>query len=232
MVRRLTFALLLFANAAAAKEVHLPFFPPASNDQQQGFVRLTNHSDVAGEVRIVGYSDDGVRSSSAATLVIAAGQTKHFNSDDVEIGNQAKGLTGGIGSSSSDWRLILSSELDFEALSYIRTPDGFLTAIHDELVSSGGFYTAPTFNPGSNRNQVSSLRFANPHDETVLVTVTGLDDDAIEGGVVELVLSANAAIELDSSALEEGDAATTGAFGDGKGKWRLYGGSQRPSHGI
>lgn len=67
----------------------------------------------------------------------------------MEIGNQAKGLTGGIGSSSSDWRLILSSELDFEALSYIRTPDGFLTAIHDELVSSGGFYTAPTFNPGA-----------------------------------------------------------------------------------
>ena len=55
----------------------------------------------------------------------------HFNSNDLEQGNVGKGLTGSTGAGEGDWRLELSSDADIEVLSYIRTTDGFLTAMHD-----------------------------------------------------------------------------------------------------
>ena len=39
-----------------------------------------------------------------------------------------------------------------------------------------GWTRVATFNPGSNPNQVSRLRLANPGDEDAVVTVTGIDD--------------------------------------------------------
>ncbi|MCY4565486.1 MAG: hypothetical protein OXE40_13550, partial [Gammaproteobacteria bacterium] len=64
-------------------------------------------------------------------LAIDAGETVHFNSGDLEDGNTEKGLTGSTGPTGHDWRLMLSSDLKIEVLAYIRTPDGFLTSMHD-----------------------------------------------------------------------------------------------------
>ena len=55
-----------------------------------------------------------------------------FNSSELEDGNPAKGLSGGVGDDGDgDWRLELTSDLDIEALAYIRTDSGFLTTVHD-----------------------------------------------------------------------------------------------------
>ena len=43
-------------------------------------------------------------------LSIGAGETVHFNSNDLELGNTAKGLSGSTGAGVGDWRLVLSSE--------------------------------------------------------------------------------------------------------------------------
>ena len=54
-----------------------------------------------------------------------------FNSDDLESGNAAKGLTGATGMGTGGWRLAIESEtLDIEALAYIRTTDGFVTGMN------------------------------------------------------------------------------------------------------
>ena len=46
-------------------------------------------------------------------------------------GNPTKGLSASTGAGDGDWRLALDGTLDAEVLSYIRTKDGFLTAMHD-----------------------------------------------------------------------------------------------------
>lgn len=77
--------------------------------------------------------DDANRDYPASTLSLDAEQTKHFNSEDLESGNENKGLSGGTGAGDGDWRLALGSDLDIEALAYVRTEDGFLTAMHDTV---------------------------------------------------------------------------------------------------
>ena len=207
----------------------LALFPSASDPlYREGFVRVINRSGVAGEVSVEAIDDSGTVLGTAA-LSIAGGATAHFNSSDLQDGNPEKGLSGGVGSGEGDWRLLLDSELDFEALSYIRTEDGFLTAMHDVAPLSDGAYRVVTFNPGSNPHQVSSLRLINPGPQAAAVTITGVDDAGVSpGGAVVVSVAAGGSRTLPASELETGGAGVTGALGDGAGKWRLRVSSDRP----
>ena len=204
-------------------------FPSASDPlYREGFVRVINRSGVAGEVSVEAIDDSGTVLGTAA-LSIAGGATAHFNSSDLQDGNPEKGLSGGVGSGEGNWRLLLDSELDFEALSYIRTEDGFLTAMHDVAPLSDGAYRVVTFNPGSNPHQVSSLRLINPGPQAAAVTITGVDDAGVSpGGAVVVSVAAGGSRTLPASELETGGAGVTGALGDGAGKWRLRVSSDRP----
>ena len=113
-------------------------------------LRPTNDATAeGGEVSIEAVDDTGARLG-PVTLSIEDAETVHFNSGGLEDGNAAKGLPEGVGSSEGDWRLILDSDLDFEVLSYIRTEDGFLTAMHDTVPVRDVAYEVAVFNPGSN----------------------------------------------------------------------------------
>ena len=169
--------------------------------------------------------DDTDREYETLTLALAAGQTRHFNSDDLELGNAAKGLTGSTGSGTGTWRLALSSDdVEFEANAYIRTSEGFLTAMSAAAPTADRVHRIAIFNPGSNSNQVSILRLVNPGPRTAVATVAGTDDSgARPGTTVRVFVPAGDAVELTAAELESGEAAaiTAGALGDGKGKWRL-----------
>ncbi len=205
----------------------LALFPRASGTVREGFARVINHDGEAGEVSIEAVDDTGARLG-PVTLFIEAGETAHFNSGDLEDGNVAKGLSDGVGSGEGDWRLVLNSELDFEALSYVRTGDGFLTAMHDTVPVRDGAYEVAIFNPGSNTNQVSRLRLINPGDAAAAVTVTGIDDAGGSPGTsVEFEIPAGESFTLTASDLEAG-AGVDGALGDGTGKWRLQVTSNAP----
>lgn len=209
----------LFARAQVRR--HVPFVPRADDAERQGFVRIVNHGDRDGEVAIVAFDDDGTRYD-PITLTLAANQTRHFNSDDLEEGNVDKGLSGGVGSGSGDWRLEITSALDIEVLAYIRTTDGFLTSMHDLMPASGPGRRAPVFNPASNENQVSLLRVVNTGGDMADVVVTAVDDNGDAGGEVRLAIPGHAATTLTAQELEAGGEDFHGAFGDGHGKWRLY----------
>ena len=184
-------------------------------------MRVINHSGEAGEVRIDPV-DDGGRAFEAITLSVGANETVHFNSTDLESGNEGKGLTGSTGSGEGDWRLAFASDLDIEVLSYIRTTDGFLTAMHDVAPTDGDVRRVAIFNPGSNRNQVSRLRLTNPGTETADINIRGTDDKGMSGsGEVSLSLDASASREITAGQLEEGATGLAGMLGDGSGKWRL-----------
>ncbi len=209
------------SKSASESTHHVYLVPSASEPLREGFVRVINHSDEAGEVMIDPIDDSG-RQFDTITLSIEANETVHFNSGDLETGNEGKGLSGSTGSGEGDWRLAFSSDLDIEVLSYIRTGDGFLTAMHDVAPVEGNVHRVAIFNPGSNKNQVSRLRLINPTDTTANITIRGKDDKGMPGsGEVSLSLDAGISKEISAEQLEEGGTGLAGMLGDGSGKWRL-----------
>ena len=195
----------------------------------QGFVRVINRSDDDGEVRIDAWDDTG-EPAGPVTLAIGVGETKHFNSEDLEAGNAGKGLSEGIGAGEGDWRLELTSTLDIEVLGYIRTGDGFLTSMHDVAPATESGHRVVTFNPGSNVNQASRLRVVNPGTDTAEVSIEGTDDDGVSShGAVKFTLAPGASRTLSAKELESGEAqGLSGALGTGKGKWRLRVTAEQP----
>ena len=212
------------APAQEGREHFVPLFMSASDpDGRQGFVRIVNHSDRSGTVRIYGIDDAGARRG-PAELSLQALQTAHVNSNDVENGNADKGLSGGLGAGEGDWRLLLyGGDLDIEPLAYIRTTtDGFLTSMHDVVRETALRHRVPIFNPGSNDQQRSWLRLVNPGDAAAGVTITGRDDTgATSSDQARLTIPAGAAVTVTAQDLEAGTGGLEGQLGDGAGKWSL-----------
>ena len=226
--RHKVFALAMLASltsgsALYAADLRIPLMPAASNVAQQGFARIVNRSDEAGTVQIRAVDDAGVHHG-PVTLSLGARVTAHFNSQDLERGNLAKGLSGGLGDGNGDWRLELETNLDIEALAYIRTHNGFLTAMHDVAPKVGERHHVLTFNPASNRNQRSRVRLFNTADRPARVTVSGRDDRGRSPpeGDLRLTLPAGAARTVTAEELEAGGEGLEGRFGDGDGKWQLF----------
>ena len=218
--------------AADGRQHVIPLFVPAdapstgAAGQQQGFLRIINHSGRAGAVQIYGYDDMGTMMG-PVTLSMEAMQTVHLNSGDMENGNEGKGLSGGIGDGAGDWRLVLSSsEIDIEPLAYVRTRgDGLLISVHDMAGAAGMAHRVPIFNPGDNTNQRSSLRVVNMGDAMANVTITGVDDSGAAGeGSVSATIPAHGATAVSAADVE------AMGLGDGAGKWSLVVTSDQPVH--
>ena len=215
--------------SSRGRERSLPLVLPFTGADRQGFVRIVNWSDAPGSVRIHGVPDSG-RRTDEITLTLDAGAAAHFNSSDLEFGNESKGLSGGIGHRDGDWRLELQSELDVEALAYVRTADGFVTGMHDLAVKVEGIVDVPFFNPASNANQESRLRLVNPGEDDAVVTISGRDDvgTAPSYGAVRVTVRAGDSRTITARELEAGATGLRGRFGDGIGKWRLSVASEQP----
>ena len=238
----LTYALVVVAAVCAAagqvsaqawKAHGVPLFVSASHPSgHEGFVRVINHSDEAGEVLIDAVDDEGVPYG-PVTFSIGAGETVHFNSGDLEEGNADRGLSRGIGAGDGDWRLRLRSQLDLEVLAYNRTSDGLLAPLNDLVPSAvvrrpstgeeAMGYRVVVFNPASNVDQVSRLRIINRGEEEATVTIEGIDDDGVSPGTaVELEVPAGVSRTVTSQELESGQGeGLAGMLDDGKGKWQL-----------
>ena len=216
------------AQSEQRSEHTLPLVTAASNHAQQGFVRIINHSGRAGTVEIHAIDDSGDRFG-PVSLDLAGNASVHFNSADLESGNDAKRLSGGIGDGEGDWRVELSTTLDIEPLAYVRTADGFVTGMHDLVVEGGSLHHhVPIFNPGSNRSQVSRLRLINPSGTDARVEIYGLDDEGARSGDVDLTVPAGGARTVSAQELESGGSGLSGVLGDGAGKWHLFVSADRP----
>ena len=166
------------ADGGATVTHSVAYFPSALRWRQlglQGVARVINRSGEAGEVRIDAWDDAGVHHG-PATLAIGAGESMQFNSLHLESGYADRGLSDGVGAGTGDWRLGLSSRLELEVLSFIRTREGFLTSMHDLVAQSEGGHRVWFFNPGSNRSHVSRLRLTNPGAQDAEVRIEGIDD--------------------------------------------------------
>ncbi|MDE0421648.1 MAG: leucine-rich repeat domain-containing protein [Gammaproteobacteria bacterium] len=202
----------------------VPLFASAGDEIRQGFLRVINRRgpNVAHVVAL-----DGAGNRRTTTLEMDAGETVHFNSNDLENGNIGKGLSRGIGEGDADWRLELSGN-DVDVLTYMRTNDGFLTSLHDVVPAGTDGYDVPIFNPGRNTNQESLLRLINPGDADAVVTITGIDDQgAASSGDASLTLASGTSRTISAADLEDGTD-LDGALGSGTGKWRLLVASEAP----
>ena len=214
----------------AAGSVHfVPYLPSASDALGRlGVARVINHSAEAGEVRIDAFDDEG-QSYGPVMLSIDAGEAVHFHSEHLENGTEERELSGALGPGEGAWRLELSSELDIEVLSYVRSADGLLTAMHDTVPSEGGRHRVAIFNPASNTIRVSRLRLVNPGEEAAEVSITGVDDRGESAGSeVTTTIPGGASRTFTATDLESGGEGLEGALGDGEGKWRLMVESAQP----
>lgn len=205
----------------------VPYFPSASDALgRQGFVRVINHSDEAGNV-VIEAIDDAGSSFGPVSLAVEANQAVQFNSNDLEHGNRIKGLSSGIGQGHGDWRLVVTSGLRVEVLVYVRTPEGFVMPFHNVVPKKSGQYRVAMFNPGSNTNQRSQLRIINTGKQEASVAIAGVDDAGDPGGAAELSVSPGAARTVSAADLERG-IGLVGGLGNGVGKWRLSLASPQP----
>ena len=103
----------------------VPLFPSASDElERQGFARVINHGETRARVTVSAF-DESDRAYDPLTLTVGGRKTVHFNSDDLELGNEAKGLSASAG----EWRLEPTGGRDMEALFFVRTKEGYLTSM-------------------------------------------------------------------------------------------------------
>ena len=235
----LALTLLLHSGAPAfARNQHsLPLFlsADAGSGGQGGFARIINSSARAGTVRIHAIDDSGT-TYGPVLLSLDADAAVHLTSRDLEQGNSAKGLSGGVGDGEGNWRLTFDTDLDIEPLVYVRTSDGFVTSVHDVAQGASMRWHVPFFNPGNNHRQQSRLRLINTSGIDTEVVIEGRDDRGAPApeGEVRFDLPGGAARTLSARDLEEGYSASQsdfefdGRFGDGQGKWRLVVSAGRP----
>ena len=208
-----------------AREV--PLMVSADAIGRQGFLRIQNVSrDATSSLEITGVDVDG-RVYGPVRYRLGSWQSAHFNSADIEKGNSAKGLDEGLGDGVGWWRLQIKASAQVFATSYVRTPDGFLTSIHDSAPAYSGeeefAFLAPIFNPASNTDQRSYLWITNLSRQTNNITVRGVDDAGyLADGPVRFAIDGGVSVSVGSEELESGiPGIDSGAFGDGEGKWRL-----------
>ena len=218
-----------WAVTATSSRWRLPLVPPDTGTAPSGLVRILNRSNQAGTVRILAIDDTGARFG-PVTLSMDANETVNFSSGQLEQGDEAKGLSGGVGDGTGHWRLELDSTLDIEPLAYVRSADGSLASVHDAVASRSMRHHVLTFNPGSNLGQRSLLRLVNTSGLDTDVVITGRDDAgaAAPGGEVRLTLPADEARTLSAQDLEEGGDGFEGHLGDGAGKWQVFVNAGRP----
>lgn len=205
-----------------AAEQWLHLFFPADNEVQQSFVRINNRSEESGSVTITAIDDEGVTASSTVSISFSPGQSRNFNSDDLEQGNVNKGLTGAIGSGTGNWRLKFESELDLDIMGLFRNNAGFVNIVHTSATDVGDTTHQVYFmNPGSNVNRQSRLRIVNLTNNANAVSVSAIDDSGNSAGPVTFSIAASKVKEVTTTDLESGGAGLTGSLGDGAGKWRM-----------
>lgn len=203
------------------------FVNPADNVNQQTFIRLINPNDADVAVQIQGFDDSGTPAPGGElVLMLAAQESLQINAADLELGNVGKGMEGALGDGVGKWQLKVNSAAPIEAMSLIRTPDGFLTSVTETApVEAPGEHVLYFANPGSNPNQQSFIRVVNRGAASGEVVVSAVDDAGVPavGGDIRFTLAANAALNFNAEDYTNGNPAKglQGALGTGTGKWTL-----------
>ena len=212
-------------------QIPLAYFLPA-DAEMESVARIVSRSDPGDEdIVTVNAWDDAGNSYGPIELFLYPNSALEFNSNDLELGNPDKDLHRGIGDGEGNWRLAFSSYYPLSVTGYLRASDGFQTSMHavvpesDELV-----YEVPFFAPHGTWNQRprSWLRLSNPNRHDVDITISGIDDDGISRGKVDLGLAPESSRMVSDEQLERGGDDLDGFFSNGRRNWHLSISATRP----
>lgn len=132
----------LYACTAYAETYRLPLFMDHTPSGQTGVLRINNETDASGTLSIYAIDDSGIRTG-PATLPLAAAAMVEIDADDIASGDATIGLAGGVGTMGGNVRLEVVTDLPISALAHLRTSDGTLAVLHDEvaarITTSGGY---------------------------------------------------------------------------------------------
>ena len=196
------------------RERRVAFLPSASREPAlRGILRLANRDSRPTVASITAFDDTGRRFGPIA-LPLEAGHTAEISSSDIEQGNPIKGLPRGIGAGQGDWRLVLKSAAELDALAYAESAEGLRTPLRNIAPSPDELRHVPLF-PAAD----SLLRLSNPGGEAVEARIRARDD-AGRLSEVRATLPPGTPRWLAASALESGQR-VSGTLGDGAGDWRL-----------
>ena len=196
------------------RERRVAFLPAASREPAlRGILRLANRDDRPATVSLTAFDDTGRRFGPIG-LPLEAGYTAELSSSDIEQGNPIKGLPRGIGTGQGDWRLVLKSAAELDALAYAEGAQGLRTPLRNIAPSPDELRHVPLF-PAAD----GLLRLSNPGTEAVEARIRARDD-AGRLSEVRATLPPGTSRWLAASALESGQG-VSGALGDGAGNWRL-----------
>ena len=199
----------------------VPLFMSASDPYgRQGLIRVVNRESHPAILRMRAFDDAG-RGYEPVTLSLDTNELVEIDSNDLELGNPAKGLPSGTGSGQGNWRLEFSSESDVMVLPFVKTTDGLLTPMHDTVSSADNRYEIAWFKAVDDSKQVGLLRLINSSAQPVNVSIRGMDDLGKQQGTVKLTVAPQASRALTVMELESGAEDLIGMLGDGFGEWRL-----------
>jgi len=206
-------------------ETRLVVANPGSNVIQQTFLRFINPNDAATSVEVYGIDDGGNSSkNSPISFTLDANASKQFNAQDMENGNFSKGLGSHLCNGQGKWQLLVRSDNPVQVMGLIRTPDGFLTSLNDQVSKNDTDNMVYFANPASNITQQTFIRIVNLGAGSGNVTITGIDDNGTpSSGTMTFTLGPNESKQINAQELEGGnpDKGLNGSLGNGTGKWRL-----------
>ena len=207
------------------------FLSAAEAGQREGFARIINRGSEEATVRILAWDDVGTRGNTAS-LTVAAGSVAHFNSTDLEFGNGAKGLSGGIGRGNGHWRLELATEADLDVLTYVRTARRIR---HQHARHRANRPPVATKCPSSTLARIAPrsacCASSIPATDQAWVSITGIDDAGNHSGNDAVAVPPGQALAFSADALENGEG-VEGRLGDGTGKWRLMVTARTPDQPV
>ena len=152
----------LASASALPIEKRLVVANPASNKNQQTFVRFVNPSAESVDVELYGIDDSGIASKSPpVSFTLAAGESKQMTAQDLENGNTTKGLASSMCNGAGKWQITARSSKAIQIMGLIRTPDGFLTGLTDVVPVESGSNIVYFANAASNSQQQTFLRVVN-----------------------------------------------------------------------
>ena len=216
-------ATLCVSSTFAFANIHSVLFFPGLSDGSgpTGLLRIVNHSDEDGEVKIIAIDDSGDRSEEV-TVAVMANTVTAISSEALENGDTELGIEG-IGDGEGHWRLLVSSDLDIQPYAYIKDSAGAITPIQIAASKLNGRYEIgfPAREDPSDMRYVRIINRSTSSD--VVVVVEGRGDDPADVGEASVLvqLGHGEAKQYSVVDLEEGEGVLQGSLGSGVLNWTL-----------
>ena len=193
---------------------------PTTAAGSEALLRVVNHSSRSGAATLHMQANGSPHNS--LTLHLAASAAATLTSADLEFGNPAKGLPQGFGIPTAGKRAIVRSNLELDAIPYLRAADGTVAPMHDAAPRAGAsnVHALAMFPAGSGEAE-GRLLLTNRSDAPATVRIKGVDDEGRASQPATLTLPANATRTLTSAQLAWGAPELDGWLGAGRGHWRL-----------